>query len=253
MKEFQSGAETAIQYESVEKIQQHFHRLYDKRDNIYLPSREERINLLSISIGDLTRVVFKGLPKDDQEECLARIASRIFCIARSVNNVSVAEGLSRKYPIEGCAYCNHMPCICKENRPEPLVNGPRDEQRNWNLTTWQGHLNAMYGENNRKKGINFIVNRLNMERDEFISLEAEIKTKPLTIEEAECEYQLEIADTMAWTIAAANFLDINLDKAVDQRYGNGCRRCGSIPCMCGPHDLKSITNKREREIGKLVN
>jgi NTP pyrophosphatase (non-canonical NTP hydrolase) len=246
MKESLPHRESETTSRPIDEIQNHLSRLYSERDSIYLPSREEKINVLNIGIGDLARAVFKGYERQDLEGCLARVVSRLFSIARSVDNVSVAEGLIIKYPKEGCAYCGQLPCRCQSKRPEASLGNGNISQKNWSIHEWQDHLGAVYGDKNNAEGIYYILTRLNLERDEFIVLESDIKKKPMRIEDAKREYQLELADAMAWTIAAANFLGIDLESAVEERYGNGCKRCRQVPCKCGPHDLSSITEKKKR-------
>jgi NTP pyrophosphatase (non-canonical NTP hydrolase) len=42
----------------------------------------------------------------------------------------------------------------------------------------------------------------------------------------------EFADVFAWLLSLANVLDVNLQEAFIQKYGEGCPRCGRIPCGC---------------------
>ena len=42
----------------------------------------------------------------------------------------------------------------------------------------------------------------------------------------------ELADIIAWTCSLANLLDIDLEKALMNKYPNKCRKCGSNPCVC---------------------
>jgi NTP pyrophosphatase (non-canonical NTP hydrolase) len=44
---------------------------------------------------------------------------------------------------------------------------------------------------------------------------------------------LEFADVLAWLATLANIADVDLDAAVDVKYGSGCPRCRSTPCACG--------------------
>jgi len=43
----------------------------------------------------------------------------------------------------------------------------------------------------------------------------------------------ELADVTAWLLSFCNVADIDLERAVLERYGRGCPRCSSIPCVCG--------------------
>ncbi len=42
----------------------------------------------------------------------------------------------------------------------------------------------------------------------------------------------EIADIIAWTISIANILDVDVEKALSDKYPNECKKCSSSPCIC---------------------
>ena len=42
----------------------------------------------------------------------------------------------------------------------------------------------------------------------------------------------EIADVIAWANSLANLLDIDVEKALFDKYPNKCSKCYSIPCRC---------------------
>ncbi len=42
----------------------------------------------------------------------------------------------------------------------------------------------------------------------------------------------ELADIVAWTGSIANLLDIDLEKALIDKYPNKCKKCNSNPCQC---------------------
>ncbi len=44
---------------------------------------------------------------------------------------------------------------------------------------------------------------------------------------------LECADVLAWLATLANIAGVDLDDAVQRKYGAGCPNCGSAPCVCG--------------------
>ena len=46
----------------------------------------------------------------------------------------------------------------------------------------------------------------------------------------------EIADVVAWISSLANLLEIDLEKAVLEKYPNKCIKCGSKPCQCPKSD-----------------
>lgn len=226
-------------FSSLNKLQEHFIHLYGRRNDVYLPGRTVRIELFHRGVADLVDAVRKGADKDIIDNMLARNVSRIFCIAHGINNVSIGESMSKKYPSEGCSYCHSSPCKCGERRPDADLGwGSTDSQSIWSLRDWQLHLRALYGKKNKEKGLDYVLNRLSSEVGELISLEHEVPVK--TMDEAESEYQLELADSLAWTIAAANILEIDLQGATTKRYGNGCKACGQNPCNCGAHNFRQV-------------
>jgi NTP pyrophosphatase (non-canonical NTP hydrolase) len=50
------------------------------------------------------------------------------------------------------------------------------------------------------------------------------------------ELALEMADVLAWLATLANIRGIDLDAAVQAKYGAGCPGCGGTPCVCDPSE-----------------
>jgi NTP pyrophosphatase (non-canonical NTP hydrolase) len=46
------------------------------------------------------------------------------------------------------------------------------------------------------------------------------------------ELALEFADVLAWLVTLANIAGIDLDDAVEAKYGKGCPKCDRTPCAC---------------------
>src|SRR5213079_2322327 len=46
------------------------------------------------------------------------------------------------------------------------------------------------------------------------------------------ELALEFADVLAWLATLANIAGIDLEQAVQAKYGTGCPGCGQTPCRC---------------------
>jgi NTP pyrophosphatase (non-canonical NTP hydrolase) len=42
----------------------------------------------------------------------------------------------------------------------------------------------------------------------------------------------EFADVLAWLATLANAVGVDLEAAVQAKYGSGCPGCGHIPCAC---------------------
>jgi NTP pyrophosphatase (non-canonical NTP hydrolase) len=43
---------------------------------------------------------------------------------------------------------------------------------------------------------------------------------------------LEFADVLAWLVTLANIAGVDLDAAIEAKYGKGCPKCGRTPCAC---------------------
>src|SRR3989449_3051419 len=46
------------------------------------------------------------------------------------------------------------------------------------------------------------------------------------------ERAAEFADVLAWLATLANTVGVDLDAAVQAKYGAGCPGCGQAPCVC---------------------
>jgi NTP pyrophosphatase (non-canonical NTP hydrolase) len=46
------------------------------------------------------------------------------------------------------------------------------------------------------------------------------------------ELALEFADVLAWLATIANVADVDLEAAIDRKYGSGCPGCGQLACVC---------------------
>jgi NTP pyrophosphatase (non-canonical NTP hydrolase) len=44
---------------------------------------------------------------------------------------------------------------------------------------------------------------------------------------------LEFADVLAWLATLANIAGVNLEEAMQAKYGSGCPGCGQSTCICG--------------------
>ena len=47
------------------------------------------------------------------------------------------------------------------------------------------------------------------------------------------ETAAEFADVLAWLATLANIAGVDLEAAVQAKYGGGCPGCGKTPCACG--------------------
>lgn len=46
------------------------------------------------------------------------------------------------------------------------------------------------------------------------------------------ERSAEFADVLAWLITLASLANVDLEAAVEEKYGKGCPRCEQTPCRC---------------------
>jgi NTP pyrophosphatase (non-canonical NTP hydrolase) len=46
------------------------------------------------------------------------------------------------------------------------------------------------------------------------------------------ETAAEFADVLAWLATLANTVGVDLEAAVEKKYGAGCPGCGQSPCVC---------------------
>jgi NTP pyrophosphatase (non-canonical NTP hydrolase) len=44
----------------------------------------------------------------------------------------------------------------------------------------------------------------------------------------------EFADVLAWLVTLANVTGVDLEAAVEAKYGGGCPHCRAVPCVCEP-------------------
>jgi NTP pyrophosphatase (non-canonical NTP hydrolase) len=50
------------------------------------------------------------------------------------------------------------------------------------------------------------------------------------------ERAAEFADVLAWLVTLANTVGVDLDAAVQAKYGAGCPGCRQVPCVCNAAD-----------------
>ncbi len=214
-------------------------RLYGARNRMYLPNIIDRIGYLNLAIGDLQDALRKQYEVHVLGAALARSVSRTFCIAEHFWNtreqpfpLPLVTALAQKYPASHCTYCHQNPCVCIERRTDATLVTPEKEQLQWTLGEWCWHLNIVYGERNRQRGIEDMVNRLFKEVSELLSLTMSVARHPSHRNHIEMEFALECADTLAWTAAIASMHTIDLEEAFLQRYRDGCLQCYRNPCAC---------------------
>ncbi len=228
---------------TLQEMMKHFFRLYGRRNRIFLSGLRERIDFLNLAIGDLQEAIRKEHNSEVIEVALARVVARIICVAESFWSLPLIEALAQKYPTTYCSYCHKFPCACSEYRPDAtleLIFPNIQHQIDWSLKDWQEHFRALYGQRNKAKGIENLLNRLFKEISELLSLQMMVFNAVESLDDIDKEFAFELADALAWTIAISNFLDIDIEKAVLNRFGSGCWKCYQIPCICIGFNVKPV-------------
>lgn len=211
----------------------HFFNLYGKRNRIFLSGLRERIDFLNLAVGDLQDAVRKTPGARTVEIALARVVARVFCVAEHFIALPLVEVMAMKYPAGKCSYCQNFPCVCSNVRPDPTLEQTFGApQHHWSLKQWCDSFDALYGQRNKEKGIENVLNRLFKEVSEVQSLPLKIPHMNCGLNEIEKEFALELSDVLAWAIATANLLEIDLEKAILDRFGDGCRKCRQSQCIC---------------------
>ncbi len=92
-----------------------------------------------------------------------------------------------------------------------------------NISDLQALIERMYSDKDRKRGTPATFLWLS---EEFGELAAALREG--THEEMESEF----ADVIAWLVTLANINDVDLTKALRDKYGEGCPGCGNYVCNC---------------------
>ena len=93
------------------------------------------------------------------------------------------------------------------------------------ISDFQILIRTLYYKKDFKRGI----------RNTFIWLVEEVGELANLLKEKELRVKKiseELADIIAWSISIANLLDIDLEKALLEKYPNQCNKCGKSPCQC---------------------
>lgn len=104
-----------------------------------------------------------------------------------------------------------------EPRPAPAPLPPHP-----GLGDFQRHVEALYGERDRRRGL----------PGTFMWLVEEVGelARALRAEDPQA-LAAEFADVLAWLATVASLAGVDLETAVG-RYASGCPRCGKCPCAC---------------------
>jgi NTP pyrophosphatase (non-canonical NTP hydrolase) len=225
----------------VQDLTAYLFEVYGKRNNRYLLGRGNRIEFLTVAVGDLHEAIRKDVGPIKIGFALARIVARAVCVAHSFEKLDLSASMCCKYQPGKCSYCLQSPCNCLERRD--ILHAQHtisQDQYAWTLYTWQEYFRELYGQKNRISGIDNLVGRLFKEATELMILQLRLVNTDSILDNVDEEFAFEICDVVAWTLAIANYFDINLEEVIIKRYGKGCWKCHNIPCHCGPFVIDPV-------------
>jgi NTP pyrophosphatase (non-canonical NTP hydrolase) len=91
------------------------------------------------------------------------------------------------------------------------------------LSQFQQHIRDLYGEKDTRRGV----------EGTFMWFMEEVGELSAALRGGTHDERVsEFADVLAWLVTMANCVGVNLDEAVERKYGTGCPGCGRTPCIC---------------------
>ncbi|MES2623031.1 MAG: hypothetical protein V4576_01330 [Patescibacteria group bacterium] len=217
------------------EIGNHFKRIYERKNLVHYPSLNHHIMFLLSQSHRLTKAFRKHAEdKDILGENLARMVARILAIVNHGWDLPFTESMCKKFPEGECSSCHAFECICEdEERAEYVFHKPSNEQPFWNLHDHQKNLDRVFGKTNSDKGgVLYCLHRLDDEIKELNEIAIGHDHLDSSVSDIEDAYTSELADILAWTIAVAVQLNIDLEHYVREVYENGCPECKHVPCDC---------------------
>ena len=84
---------------------------------------------------------------------------------------------------------------------------------------------ATYGDKDQRRGVS----------GTFMWFMEEVGELAAALRGGSHEQQVaEFADVLAWLATLANAVSVDLEAAVEAKYGAGCPGCHTVPCVCDP-------------------
>lgn len=104
---------------------------------------------------------------------------------------------------------------------EPEIT--QEAQAGITFRQFQQLMRDMYYEKDAARGID----------GTFMWLMEEVGELAAALREGEItDQEEEFADVLAWLTTIANVAGVDLEKAIDRKYGAGCPGCGQFICTC---------------------
>lgn len=93
----------------------------------------------------------------------------------------------------------------------------------WSLVRLQERIRELYGVKDQERGV----------EGTFMWLLEEVGELASALRGGDRQAQAEeFADVLAWLATIANVAGVDLDVAVQAKYGDGCPGCRRSPCVC---------------------
>lgn len=223
---------------TLEQWFKHFAAIYGQRNIRYLPNPAQRLAFLNAGLR-LVEDAYEENQTEEYSKLLASAFARWTAMVELLPRTDAVMRLAVKYGTRQCAYCQQAPCACpRVNREDARVAtvAPTVAQE-WSIRDWQNQLGQLYGAKNAERGMDFVLRRLFSESVEVANnwlLCSIVSTEQISPSYHIDEMMSELCDVLAWILAAATLLHVDLEAAVAAQYGNGCPSCRSSICACPP-------------------
>lgn len=205
---------------------------FRQRNSYFVGGPKERAAEMQKAVAEFLRHWRKG-ERAQMEQCLASALAWAFSLLDAFGEVPWRYALAEKFGGRLCSYCGHEQCECPDKRPAPSFFADETEIKEalgFSLRQWMDRLEKKYGHRNRSLGVQNAVGRLYEELTEVTNLIMGPDTlTPLGFSQ---EMKGELADLLTWVLTVAYVAEIDLEKAMEQRYGNGCPTCRGRVCAC---------------------
>lgn len=96
------------------------------------------------------------------------------------------------------------------------------------ITEIQDSMKQIYFEKDQQRGLEKTLLWLVSEVGEL----ADLVAKNSNLAEIKIELSNEVADCFAWLLSVSNLLEIDLERAILNKYPFHCPRCSNNPCTC---------------------
>ncbi len=97
----------------------------------------------------------------------------------------------------------------------------------WTLGRLQERIRSLYGVKDAERGV----------EGTFMWLMEEVGELSAALRGGDRQAQAEeFADVLAWLATIANVAGVDLEAALQAKYGSGCPGCGKTPCVCSPRE-----------------